>query len=463
MTLSEAPRPPRVPVGPEAVLWPDSLERALIDATAPGGAARLGHVPVLGRLGQLPDDRRGPALRDEASAAAMPPGAAGRIDAEAVAEWLVRRYPGPSYPAVLLGSPHGGAAHLAAALGAAWLPTAFTVRMRWPDGLAGDWAEAGEHGAGPARRILAANPGLAVRQVHDPVLDGPICGATVTFHLRWRRLPAAYARFLRTRLAPGGMSLVLRDLRSWPVEQLGPGHSLQVGSPVAGLSAADYDVERPTFRKISRGLGIRRWSRPDRDLPPRYAERGGEPALEPELRRIADEAGHRACRVLYSAPAALSACVADLCREHLRGAGGPGDACVVETGRLLDPYGALAHGLVPYWCESAARPAVTAAEWWLAGGDPFERLAVLPEPPGAGGDTHAGLAQWRSVAGFARHVGRVDRLAAGRYPRLPLARANAARVVTELGERGPAIPPMTATQVVAGLERHGALLGLYVG
>lgn len=460
MTLSDAPGPPHSKLRPDSLLDPDSLERALLDAAMPGPAGeddRLRHVPVLGRRGELPDDIRVPALRAEANAAAVPHGAVEWIDAEAVAGWLSARYTEPAYPAVLLGSPHGSAVHLAAALGAAWLPTSFVVRVPWPGGSPENWAGAAEWGAALAARILAVNPHVSVRQVHDPVGDGPLCGATVTLHLRWRRLPTAYARFLRTRLAPGGMSLVFRDLRTWPVDQLAPGHTMQVGSPVTGLSPRDYDSGGAAVR------AVRHWRPPERTGLPQYAERGSEPALETEIRHLAAYAGQRAHRALYASPGTLSAFVADLCRDHLRNVAGLGESCLVETGRLLAPHRVLEHGLVPYWCESAARRTVDAAEWWLAGSDPFDRISVLPEPPGTTVGAHADLTQWRSLARFARHDGSVDRQAAGRYPRLPLPRSSAVRLITQRSQAPSAIPPMTGEQAVAGLRQRAAGLGMFFG
>ena len=51
------------------------------------------------------------------------------VDAEAVAEWSVGQYEDSAYPAVVLGSPHGAAVHLAVAIGAPWLPTSFPVTL----------------------------------------------------------------------------------------------------------------------------------------------------------------------------------------------------------------------------------------------------------------------------------------------------------------------------------------------
>ena len=118
----------------DRAICPDSLDRALLDAatsdTPRWDIQRLRRVPVLGRRTELPSELRRRALADEARAEALPADAADSLDAEAMAQpSITRLYPKEDdYPAVLLGSPHGAAVHLAAALGAAWLPTTFAVQ-----------------------------------------------------------------------------------------------------------------------------------------------------------------------------------------------------------------------------------------------------------------------------------------------------------------------------------------------
>jgi hypothetical protein len=438
-------------VRPERVFCPDSLDRALLDAAA-GGPGH--HLPVLGRRGELAAGPRWETLADMAAAEAIAPEDVGAIDADEVARWIVERYPGHDHPAVVLGSPHGSAVHLAAGLGGPWLPTGFVVRVPWSGGGPGDWPGAAAAGLPIAGRILANNPGVTVRQVHDPLRDGALCGTTLTLHVRWKHLPEAY-----TRLLNGRATLLLRDLRTWPVQELSRDHSMQVGSPVGGWSHADYDAGAPAFRTLLADLGAERWLRPAQDVPSQYAERGGEPSLVADLRRLADDTGGTARRVLYAAPDLLSACVADLYREHLRATLGSAESCLVETGRMVAPQQVLDRGVVPYWCESAAARTVAAAEWWLAGNDPFDQVTVLPEPPGTNCDAHAGLRLWRSLTSFARQHGHLDEHSARRYPRLPLARNHLTQVLGPLGADGQSVPPMTMDQVTAGLRRGGILIG----
>ncbi|SNY53219.1 hypothetical protein [Paractinoplanes atraurantiacus] len=440
----------------DRVVCGDSLGRSLLTAVARDHGETAGRIPLLGRLGQLPPERRRDELAREAHAEAVPHYAAAAIDAEAVAEWVTGHYRDATYPAVLLGSPHGAAAHLAVALGAAWLPTSFTTALTWPGGDAGDWPGALEWGASLAERILERNPGVSVRQVHDPLRGGPPCGSTVRLYLRWHSMPEAYETFLRERIADDGASLLLRDLRTWPARSLTSRHSFQLGSPVGGWQPDDYTIGNPAFRVVLDDLGVDRWPMPSQ-APPRYAERSGEPAFGMDLNRIAVETGRPSHRVLYAQPETLSACVADLLRET-----STRERCAVACGRLLDPWQTRANGLVPYWCESAARPAVEAAEWWLAGSPAFDEVTVLPEAPGHDSDQVATLAHWRSLTSFGRERGRIDQLAASRYPMLPLAPGHASRVLASAGEARPASPPISLPYAVSRLQKAGTPLGLLV-
>jgi hypothetical protein len=362
-----------------------------------------------------------------------------------VAEWITGHYPASGYPAVVLGSPHGAAVHLAAALGAPWLPAGFTVAVRWPGGRVGDWAGASRYGSDLVAELLAAHPEISVRQVHDPIGSGAPAASTVTLEIRWRALPAAYRR-----LVAGHPSLLVRDVRPWPVLRLGDRHTFQIGRPAHGWGFGRYDLDDRDFREHLTWLGEDRWARPDWNRSVGQAETAVEPGFVVGVRQTGPAHTGPAYQVLYARPDALSAGVADLYRSWLRA---EGDDCVVECDRLLDPWRVLAAGRTPYWCESASEPAVRAAEMWLAGSRPFDAVTVLPQPPGTVGGAHAGLDRWRSVARFGRSRGEVSRQAAVRYPGLPLPTALAATI-------GPALrvvpPPMPLDLMAAALRRSAA-------
>jgi hypothetical protein len=421
----------RIATTPGNVVSTDSLGYALLQVAARAVRGRtvddLTRVPLLGRHGGAPGPARNAAVAADARAEAQSPEALETLDPGAVAEWIAGHYPADGYPAVVLGSPHGAAVHLAAALGAPWLPAGFTVAVRWPDGRVGDWVGAAAYGSEVIAPLLARHPGVTVRQVHDPLGAGPRAGSTVTFDIRWRTLPAAYRRLVADR-----PHLLARDVRPWPVRRLSDRFTFQVGRPAHGWSLGRYEQADPAFRQLLEQLDEDRWAPPDWSRTVSQAEAAVDPGFASELRR-----GGRQRQVLYARSSALSATVADLYRTWLRA---DRDDCVVECDRLLDPWRVLAAGRTPYWAESASVTAADAAELWLAGSRPFDAVTVLPQPPGTVCAAHADLGRWRSIARFARRRGDVSRQAAVRYPELPLATAHAAAVGPAVRTVPPAMP-----------------------
>ncbi len=449
-------------LGDDRTFSRDSLERCLLDvavrAVRRHDCEGLDRVPVLGRHSGLSGLVRRGALIGDAWADAVPVDFADLVDADSVAAWIAGRYPAREYPGAILSSPHGGGVHLAAALGVPWLPSGFTLNVHWPQGSAGDWEGALEAGARFAEQVLAVNSGVTVRQVHDPVRRGVLAASTLTMHVRWRGLPPAYRELLGERLAPGASALVLRDTRTWPVLGMGSGYSFQVGSPQSGWRPRDYTLANPAFAALMRRLDEGPWTPPDPQAPRRFAELAGDVQMEAEVRDMLPGTH----RVLYPSPEALSACVADVHRDWLRHTHRGGDHCVVETERLLDPWLVLTAGLVPYWCESASARAVDGAEGWLAGSERFAEVDVLPQPPGTVCDAHAGPAQWRAPAWFARGTGLVDREAMRRYPMLPMPTNHATTVLRSRMQASTPPPELTMAAVVSSLRRSGDHLGVLV-
>jgi hypothetical protein len=352
---------------------------ALVHASAcglAGGEPRTGRRRLFGRGRPAQDDME--------------------LDGERVAEAIVDHYPGDGYSAVVLGSVHGSAAHLAVALGAPWLPAAFDVTVA---GATSAWMP----GAAAAARLLSANPTASVRQVEPPGIAA-VAGRPVTLFVRWRDLPAAYRRFLDTRLRPDAAVLIARDSGTWA-----SGHSAQAVNPEF--------VE-----------DVRQWA-------------GGR--------------DHPLYRVMFSRPDVLSAAVADLYRRWLRGAGKTGSRLVVECGRLLDPWQVIRTGMVPYWLSTPSRYALSELHWWLAGSRPFTQIDVLVDPPGAPrddlGSDLAGPADFVAAAGFARFRGTVDDRCLRAYPDGPVPLGRASEVLRRLPYDLPVPPRLSVPEAVAML------------
>ncbi|WDZ88108.1 hypothetical protein [Micromonospora cathayae] len=445
-----------------------STARVLVAAAARAlngtDCADIGHPPALSRFVGAPEPVRRAAVVRAAGRVALTVDQAAEVDAGRVARWIVDQYPDRRFPAVVLGSAHGAAVHLAVALGVPWLPTGFETTVHWTDGAVDRPRAAWDHGAALAARLLRGNDDVHVRQVHCPASRGALAGATVSLGVRWQRLPAAYLRFLADQLDPGAPVLLLRDARTWPVRDSGRGHSFQVGCPASGLDPVDFHPDAHALRQVLRSAGGdgARWDPPEVSVPQAPAENGVESGFELDARDWAGRRGHPLHRVLVPRPEVLSAAVADLYRGWLRAAGKTGDRLVVECGRLLDPWQVVRAGLVPYWCENATRRSVSAAEWWLAGSEPFTSVDVLPEPPGVASPALAGLPQWLAVASFGRRRRALDRTAARGYPVTSVPTRRATEVLRGQPYDLPVPPPLRADVALAALRDSGTAQGLLV-
>lgn len=454
--------------GPDRVVSPDSAGRVLLAATARAlrgvDCADLGYQPLLSRLRGAPESVRRLAVARAAGRAAVAACRVGAVDVERVARWMVAHYRPRWYPGAVLGSPHGAGAHLATALGVPWLPTGFEMVAHWPQGAVDDPAGALAYGRAPVAALLAANPGVRVRQVHDPVGRGVLAGSTITLVVRWTWLPEAYRRFLGTRLVPGAPVLLLADGRTWPVVAVGAGHTFQVSGPASGLEPGDFRPGTRPLRQLLRSAGAdpARWNPPDAGPGEQSAEQGVEPGFEAGLRGWAGQSGSALHRVSFPQPEVLSAATADVYRRWLRDAGKTGDRCVVECGRLLDPWQVVRAGLVPYWCENATRRSVAGAEWWLAGSAPFTSVDVLPEPPGMQSPMVAGLRQWLAVASFGRLRRSVDRTAARAYPVVPVPTRHATEALRQHPYDLPSPPPLRLPDALGALRDSGVPAGLLI-
>ncbi|MFI5908680.1 hypothetical protein [Dactylosporangium sp. NPDC051541] len=383
-------------------------------------------------------------------------GKSGAVDAGAVASWLTAQLPAGHYQGLVIGSPHGSALHLAAALGVPWLPAAFELAT--PDvvrrGAGGGSttaentavAQAGEQGAGA---ILAANPDVAVRQVYDPVWRGWSASASAYAVVRWLRLPAAYRDWIAERLRPGAPIIVTRDVGRWLTVSGPPGYAFQLGSRASGLTPDDY-----LDRRDAAVLGD-----PPADSD---GERSVDRALVEDLRRYASAHGHPVRQVLYRHPDVLSGAVADLYRSWLRAGARTGNRLVVECGRLLDPWHVVRAGLVPYWCEFPLRSAVRAASWWLAGSEPYTAVDVLPEPPGLTLPTTAPCAEWDAVAAFATRHGTVDERCARAYPTGAVPPHHATQILRGQPSDLPHLPPLSAESALTSLSDRSQTDGLLI-
>jgi hypothetical protein len=238
--------------------------------------------------------------------------------------------------------------------------------------------------------------------------------------------------------------------------------TFQVGSPVSELDLDAYTHGGDGRAVVRRSGPGATWTAPHGEDRRDSVEYTVEPGIESDLRGWARDNDGRVYSLLYHGAEALSAAVADLHRSWLRGSGRPADELVVSTGRLVDPWQIIRTGVVPYWCASATRASVAAAELWLAGSEPFRSVEVFPEPPGATWSQVAPMAQWSVLARFATRHGVVNAAMSRAYPLRPLAPRHATDALRRHPHDRPARDPLGLDTVMNGLRQTGTSNGVLV-
>ncbi|GII26051.1 hypothetical protein [Planosporangium mesophilum] len=385
------------------------------------------------------------------------------VRADEVAGWMTGGYGRQRYPAVVVGSPHVGALHLAAALGAPWLPAGFRLSVRCSPTESRRPLVALRQGRTIAAHLLDTDPGIAVYQRCDPIGQNPCGNAMLDFYVKWTAVPGRLRRFLTERLAPGGTVVLIRDCRGWPATQPDDGYRFQVGTVGSGLSWPDYCRQ---LRRLSDDGGDAPADEESRTVPQPDggdvdAEQGIHPGLLGDLRRWSGEHGRRLRIVAITDSAALSAAVADVYRSWLRAAGKTGNRLVIGCGTMLDPWQVVRAGLVPYWCPRPLHSDVDALEYWLAGSEPFRSIDLLVEPPGRLSPKVVPRDRLAALPRFATDRGVLDSTCRRNYPLGIVDPRHISRVLSEQPYDSPPPPPLSTAAAIEGLDRlarYGRLL-----
>jgi hypothetical protein len=313
-----------------ATLFLSSLAAFLRSEGAPRRRPSLLRKTTPRALNVLPEDRRTIAARLGAWTTAVPARALRSYSSEAVSRWVTGNYPRRTYPVVLVGATNGAAIHLAAAVGAPWLPQTSLTLVRdssldSPLGSpldSGDPRRAAARAAALVRPLLAAAPDVQVHQVLED--RGRFRPGIVELRLKRITLGPSYERFLLKHLAPGG-TLVLVDC----------------DSPRACLQASERHFVHlaptpPTDISETTTVADARWG---------YAAE-----LTTDALRFADRHGYRLLRLSFRAPDDLSPWIAELYRSRVVGDRAP-HRLAVESGPV-DPAQVLRTGSIPFWIPS---------------------------------------------------------------------------------------------------------------
>jgi hypothetical protein len=289
-----------------------------------------------------------------------------QVNLEDVAEWVVRLYPERRYPVVAVGSANGAAVHLWAALGIPWLPQTFLVPVA-RSGIHPDEPQQEMRWAKPwAERVLQRNPTVQLHHMHDPVQDRLMIQRMSYFRFKRLTLGAAYERFLRQRLVPGGTIVLMECHLQWPVTQCGERYLFQFGAlGGASLEELQHGGERVSDYLQRYRSHRRRWEPPPPDRMAPEAEWGFEPALREDLERFARRHDYRLQRIIIKEPEQMSPLVADFYRWWNQKRRIPDNRLLGESFIVMEPYWTVRTGSVPFWMVFNKEPSLKALESYL--------------------------------------------------------------------------------------------------
>lgn len=392
---------------------------------------------------------------------AVPPGELHAVSAEAVARWMVEQYPRRPYPAAIVGSSSGALAHLAAALGAPFLPQTFLLPVAQPRVHPDEPRHGLAAGLGPARLLLDANPDVALHHMHDPNQDRLSLARMTYFRVKRRRLGRAFTGFLTDTLPPGATLMVADCRLRWPVTRLDDRHVFQFGA-LGGIPAHEFHDGSARIAGYLRRYGSsrRRWDPPPADDEAPEAEWGLDSALLADLTALAEQQGWRLRRLTFDDPEDLSPLVADLHRWWYRRRGLPARRLLIESFVLLDPRLTLSSASVPYWSKFPVDASADAVARYLDTTEPYDEIRLALFSHGTESVGVAPIERWRALLDLARLHGGFLGVEQTRFPR---DFASFGRFHRQLGALRPQVePPSTLT--VAELEsflterrRHGGI------
>ena len=338
------------------------------------------------------------------------PDRADDVSVDALAAWCVDQYPGDGtrYEAIVVGSPNGAVAHLAALLGAPFLTSSFGLVFDRnaidPDDLDAYLKTS----LLAARRIVAANPTPQFEVVchYDPIHDRSVAKAADFVRIKLHELPACYRDFIRDRLAPGGSLVLVNCAYAWPQAALDERIFLQVGG-LGAVDPADYLARWPADRPAE----LRRES-----------EWGCPEGFAAAVRDYAESANVDLLEIAFDHPSDYSLLAYD---AYLACDGARPDLLLIDSFNHQNARTNLATGIPGLWLPFNTEDGPDLVERAIAGRT-FDAVYLAPLPSFARSPDILSLDAWRdlvSPSGPLRLIGvRPDK-----YPADPLAPYRLAR------------------------------------
>lgn len=427
--------------------------------SGPSQSLTLDHL--LPALNHLPESLREWGYAMGGMAEGLSPGKVQKLNVEGINQWICDQYPRGDYQAAFIGSSNGAMIHLAAMLGAPWLPQTFLCPVRAVHSNPDDAQQAFEQGKAVTNALLAVSPSLAIHHLQDPNQGRLLLDQTSSFYLKQRALTLAAKEFLLSSLPPGSTLIVNHCRQKWPVTRTNHRSCFQFGT-VGGASEQEYFAGGPRVAEyLARyGVDLDQWQPPISDAQMPEAEWGFDPALLPELRELAADQRWTLLELGYTHPEDLSFVTAEIYRDWYIAAGILPTRLVVDNFLLMDPYVTQQQHAIPFWLMSSNEPSANNLQRFLEKQPPFNHIDLLLFSHGTESIGMASVARWQQLLDYAKQEGVFVGVDTERYPHDFAAVARFDSALQQRALLQPTPPPLALDRFVSGVQRYGEKFGV---
>lgn len=301
------------------------------------------------------------------------------FDPAHLAAWCTSKYPHRAYPAIVVGSPNGGVAHLVSLLHAPFLTTSFGLAIKHPPIDPDDLDAYAATGDRYAATLLerAATGSIEVIDHYDPLHDRSLVKYVNFLRVKLLSLPSSYREFIRKNLAPGGKIILVDCTYPWQQFRVGKGSYFQIG----GLGAVTADEY------------LKNWGR---DLPLERREEsewGCPPEFSASVKQYAMEEGIELIEIRYPHPSDYGRLSY---RAYLASAGVRENEIMFDCFNYQNPLTNLQTGIPALWMPYNTQDSLSFVRGFLAGRE-FSHIYLALLPSFARSPDTAKLDSWKDL------------------------------------------------------------------
>lgn len=306
---------------------------------------------------------------------------------DSLCEWCLRQYPvrEKGYKAIVVGSPNGGIAHLAALLRAPFLTSSFGVSFSRPPIEADDLESYRGIGRGLAETILrkeevegGENLDFEVINHYDPLHDRNLVKYVNRIRIKLLGLPRAYQDFILENLAPQGKIILINCGYRWPQFVEGERSFLQIGG-LGGVSPQEY------LDRFGSDLPI--------ELDPkerRESEWGCPEEFASSVKEFATQQGIELLELLFDHPQEYSLLAY---RAYLECKGSRREEVLLDSFNHQNPRTNVQTGIPALWLPFNTEDSLAFAGEFLKGKE-FRRIYLTVLPSFAGSPDTPAIERW---------------------------------------------------------------------